>query len=648
MKPFIFGERNGIHILDLDQTLPRLARRSSSCARRSRAAARCCSSAPSGRRRRRRSRGAALRAVLRQQPLARRDAHELPTVRKSIERFKEQLELLGDEEKVASSRRRSCARIDALGREVPEVARRHPGDDPAARRVFVIDVGREHIAVTEARRLGIPIVAIVDSNCDPEGIDFVVPGNDDAIRAIQLYCRSSPTRASRAPQLFNERVQSEVAEEERARRGEGAERPARGRVRGRDQAAAAARPRRRRSARRRSRARRAPRAPARAPEPPARAPEAPADGAGAPPTPEQRAAGAPARRGGDEQWRRSQRRRVKALREQTGAGMMDCKKALADAGGDAERAIELLRERGLAKAGSARGARPARAPIAIALAGARGRASSSSAARPTSSRSTDDFQALADELARARRARMRRSRRPTRCSRRRDRRREGRSERVAAAIAELGENIVLKRVARLAAPAAGVVGGYVHAGGKLGVLVALAARRRGRRARRRSRRTSRCTSRRPTRARSRSTATASRPSCSTRERELYRAPGASRRASRRRSSRRSSRAASTSSTPRSCLLEQPFVKDPDQTSASCSRTPAALGGPVARRRGFLRFKLGGGARGVKPAYRSAPAQALRRGSSPATSGFGISPTVIQRIARGAPRASTSSASRSAS
>jgi len=53
--------------------------------------------------------------------------------------------------------------------------------------VFVIDVGHEKIALQEARKLGIPVVAIVDTNCSPEGVDYVIPGNDDAMRAIQLY-----------------------------------------------------------------------------------------------------------------------------------------------------------------------------------------------------------------------------------------------------------------------------------------------------------------------------------------------------------------------------------------------------------------------------------------------------------------------------
>jgi small subunit ribosomal protein S2 len=54
--------------------------------------------------------------------------------------------------------------------------------------LFVIDPKKEHIAIHEATRLGIPIVALVDTNCDPEGIEYVIPGNDDAIRSIRLFC----------------------------------------------------------------------------------------------------------------------------------------------------------------------------------------------------------------------------------------------------------------------------------------------------------------------------------------------------------------------------------------------------------------------------------------------------------------------------
>ena len=55
--------------------------------------------------------------------------------------------------------------------------------------IFVVDTKKEHIAVTEARKLGLPVVAVVDTNCDPDLIDFVIPGNDDAIRSGALLCR---------------------------------------------------------------------------------------------------------------------------------------------------------------------------------------------------------------------------------------------------------------------------------------------------------------------------------------------------------------------------------------------------------------------------------------------------------------------------
>ena len=59
--------------------------------------------------------------------------------------------------------------------------------------IFVIDADHEHIAVKEANNLGIPVVAIVDTNSNPDGIDYIVPGNDDAIRAIQLYVNAAAT-----------------------------------------------------------------------------------------------------------------------------------------------------------------------------------------------------------------------------------------------------------------------------------------------------------------------------------------------------------------------------------------------------------------------------------------------------------------------
>jgi small subunit ribosomal protein S2 len=54
--------------------------------------------------------------------------------------------------------------------------------------IFVIDVGHEDIAIKEANRLGIPVIGIVDTNNTPAGVDYMIPGNDDAMRAIRLYC----------------------------------------------------------------------------------------------------------------------------------------------------------------------------------------------------------------------------------------------------------------------------------------------------------------------------------------------------------------------------------------------------------------------------------------------------------------------------
>jgi elongation factor Ts len=277
---------------------------------------------------------------------------------------------------------------------------------------------------------------------------------------------------------------------------------------------------------------------------------------------------------------------VKALRERTGAGMMDCKKALADAAGDAERAAELLRERGLAKAVKRAGREASEGAVALALQGSKGalvelRCETDFVAK------TPDFQKLAHALAElaASDEKLDDAKALLEASLDGDKV----SERIAGAMSTIGENIVLQRVGRLEAPAGGLVGGYVHAGGKLGVLVALGA---------------------PGGERGQALAkdlamhvAAADPSPVSidrsgvpgdlleRERVLYR------------------RQAEQEGKPAPviekivegrvrkfyaevCLLEQPFVKDPDQTIAKLLEgAAAALGGPVSVT-GFLRFKLG--------------------------------------------------------
>ena len=78
--------------------------------------------------------------------------------------------------------------------------------------LFVIDVKRERIAVKEAMKLGIPIVAVVDTNCDPEGIDFVVPGNDDALRAIRLFVGLAADAIEQGKSIQSKRDEDDAAE----------------------------------------------------------------------------------------------------------------------------------------------------------------------------------------------------------------------------------------------------------------------------------------------------------------------------------------------------------------------------------------------------------------------------------------------------
>ncbi len=89
--------------------------------------------------------------------------------------------------------------------------------------IFVIDPKREHIAVDEARRLGIPIIALVDTNCDPEGIDYVIPANDDAIRSIKLFTGRMSDACTEGGARHQEYLRSKGGEEQHDK-GEGKDR----------------------------------------------------------------------------------------------------------------------------------------------------------------------------------------------------------------------------------------------------------------------------------------------------------------------------------------------------------------------------------------------------------------------------------------
>ena len=189
MKEYIFGERNGIYIIDLQKT-QRMFREAINFVTNAIAE----------------DRGKTVLFVgtKRQAQDAIREEAErcgqyfvnqrwlgglltnFQTVQKSIKRLRDleamqtdgRYEKLTKKERIKLDREReglnkNLSGIKSMGR-LPDV-------------VFIIDVRKEEIAVAEANRLGIPIVAVVDTNCSPEGIDYVIPGNDDALRAVRLF-----------------------------------------------------------------------------------------------------------------------------------------------------------------------------------------------------------------------------------------------------------------------------------------------------------------------------------------------------------------------------------------------------------------------------------------------------------------------------
>ena len=186
MAPFIYGSRNKIHILDLTQTVPLLHQ----------ALLKVSDTVANGCRvlfvatKRQASEGIA--------DAAKRSAQyymnhrwlggmltNWKTISQSIRRLRQLDDILADPQGRTKKEVLNIQRErDKLNQSLGGI--KDMGGTPDL--LFVIDTNKEQIAIQEARKLGIPIVAIVDTNCDPDGIDFPVPGNDDAGRAITLYC----------------------------------------------------------------------------------------------------------------------------------------------------------------------------------------------------------------------------------------------------------------------------------------------------------------------------------------------------------------------------------------------------------------------------------------------------------------------------
>ena len=187
MGQYIYGDRNGIHILDLTQTVPMLEQAlkvvRDTVAKGGRilfvgtkrqaqkpvaeAAERCAQFYMNHR---------WLGGTL----------TNWKTVSQSIQRLKQIDELLAAGGEGLTKKERLMMERDQGKLQASLVGIREMGGTPDL--IFVVDVGKEDLAILEAQKLGIPVVGIVDTNNSPKGVDYVIPGNDDAARAIQLYC----------------------------------------------------------------------------------------------------------------------------------------------------------------------------------------------------------------------------------------------------------------------------------------------------------------------------------------------------------------------------------------------------------------------------------------------------------------------------
>ena len=187
MRPYIFGERNGVHIIDLEQTVPMLQRSLESVRDIAAGGGRVLFVGT------KRQAGEVIAEAAKrcgQYYVNHRWLGGMltnwKTISNSIKRLKE-LEAQLSEETVGLTKKE----LLGLEREREKLNRSLGGIKEMAGLpdiLFVIDTNKESIAIHEASKLNIPVIAVIDSNCDPEGIDFPVPGNDDAQRAIHLYC----------------------------------------------------------------------------------------------------------------------------------------------------------------------------------------------------------------------------------------------------------------------------------------------------------------------------------------------------------------------------------------------------------------------------------------------------------------------------
>lgn len=189
MKPYIFGARNGIHIIDLQQTVAMI--KDLEVVVRDLAA----------------SGGQVLFVGTKKQAqdAVREEAARcgmfhvhnrwlggtltnFSTIRQSIDRLRKLEEMENDPKIIEALTKKEMLGLTREKDKLEQSLGGIKGMRKLPDAVFVVDPKQEEIAVKEARKLGIPVIAVIDTNCDPDMIDYKVPGNDDAIRAIRLFC----------------------------------------------------------------------------------------------------------------------------------------------------------------------------------------------------------------------------------------------------------------------------------------------------------------------------------------------------------------------------------------------------------------------------------------------------------------------------
>jgi small subunit ribosomal protein S2 len=187
MKEFIFGERSGIYIVDLQKTL-KLFQEALDFVEELAAQGRSILFVGTKRQAKETVAEEAQRCGM---PYVNERwlgglLTNFVTIRRSLERIKE-LEMVGSEGRRERLTKKELARLDKERTKLEKnlLGIKNMRTLPDA--IFVIDTRKEQIAVLEARKLKVPVVGVVDTNCDPDEVDYVIPGNDDALRAIKLF-----------------------------------------------------------------------------------------------------------------------------------------------------------------------------------------------------------------------------------------------------------------------------------------------------------------------------------------------------------------------------------------------------------------------------------------------------------------------------